>query len=192
MFSKCICHCHCLCICLRCCLFVGQIMSPHHSDHISQKSQVSRIAPKSNCVYHCHCHWQQQADLRIVLISQHLCLIFSLDKYIACLHLKSVMQLFMSKFLTSIKGSDFCKDEAWSSNIVHFSSRPLPISPIDHYCVHLKKIQPPQTQTNINLFPSLTHYLHYLSMFLTGYCVDSLKSNKTIKRRVFPDFLDSV
>ena len=125
-------------------LYLSSLLSFCRPEYVSSSlwshiSKVSRIAPKCNCVYHCHCHWQQQADLRIVLISQHLCLIFSLAKYIACLHLKSVMQLFMSKFLTSIKGSDFCKDEAWSSNIVHFSSRPLPISPIDHYCVHLKK-----------------------------------------------------
>ena len=40
----CICICHCLCHCLSNCLFVGQVMSPHHSDHISQRSQVSDIA----------------------------------------------------------------------------------------------------------------------------------------------------
>ena len=45
-FSKCICLCHCLClcICLCHCLFFGQIMSPHHSDQISQMSNVSRMA----------------------------------------------------------------------------------------------------------------------------------------------------
>ena len=44
--SKCIClsHCLCLCICLCHCLFFGQVMSPHHSDQMSQRSQVSRIA----------------------------------------------------------------------------------------------------------------------------------------------------
>ena len=36
MLSKCICHCHCL--------FVGQVMTPHHSDQMSQRSQVSGIA----------------------------------------------------------------------------------------------------------------------------------------------------
>ena len=46
MISKCICLCHCLClcICLCHCLFFGQIMSPHHSDQMSQRSKVSRIA----------------------------------------------------------------------------------------------------------------------------------------------------
>ena len=46
-FSKCIFLCHCLflCICLCHCLFLGQVMSPHHSDQMSQRSQVSRIAP---------------------------------------------------------------------------------------------------------------------------------------------------
>ena len=46
MFSKCICLCHCLClcICLCHCLFVGQVLSPYHSDQMSQRSQVSRIA----------------------------------------------------------------------------------------------------------------------------------------------------
>ena len=45
-FSKCIClcHCHCLCICLCHCFFLGQVMSPHHSDQMSQRTQVSRIA----------------------------------------------------------------------------------------------------------------------------------------------------
>ena len=32
------------CLCLYHCLFVGQVMTPHHSDQMSQKSQVSRIA----------------------------------------------------------------------------------------------------------------------------------------------------
>ena len=46
MFSKCICLCHCLClcICLCHCLFVGQVMSSHHYDQMSQRSQVSRVA----------------------------------------------------------------------------------------------------------------------------------------------------
>ena len=33
----CICHCVCLC------LFVGQVMSPHHSDQMSHRSQVCRV-----------------------------------------------------------------------------------------------------------------------------------------------------
>ena len=43
--SKCICLCHCLClcICLCHCLFFGPVMSPHHSDQMSQRSQVSMI-----------------------------------------------------------------------------------------------------------------------------------------------------
>ena len=40
----CLCHCLCLCICLCHCLFFGQVMSPHHSDQMSQRSQVSRVA----------------------------------------------------------------------------------------------------------------------------------------------------
>ena len=50
MLSKCICHylchCHCLCVCvcLRCCLFVGQVRFSHHSDQMSQRSEVSKIA----------------------------------------------------------------------------------------------------------------------------------------------------
>ena len=40
----CICLCLCLCYCLSNCLLVGQVMSPHHSDHMSQRSQVSKIA----------------------------------------------------------------------------------------------------------------------------------------------------
>ena len=50
VFSKriclCLCHCLCLCICICLChcLFVGQVMSPHHSDRMSQRSQVSRVA----------------------------------------------------------------------------------------------------------------------------------------------------
>ena len=46
VFSKCICLCHCLClcICLCHCLFFGQFISLHHSNKMSQKSQVSRIA----------------------------------------------------------------------------------------------------------------------------------------------------
>ena len=45
LFSKCICLCNCLClcICLCHCLFFGQVMSPHHSDQMSQRSQVSRV-----------------------------------------------------------------------------------------------------------------------------------------------------
>ena len=45
VLSKCICLCHCLClcICLCHCLFVGQVMSPHYSDQMSQKSQVSLV-----------------------------------------------------------------------------------------------------------------------------------------------------
>ena len=39
-FSKCICLCNCLCHCL----FFGQVMSPHHSDQMSQRSKVSRMA----------------------------------------------------------------------------------------------------------------------------------------------------
>ena len=31
-----------ICICIR--IFVGHVMSPHHSDQLSQWSQVSRIA----------------------------------------------------------------------------------------------------------------------------------------------------
>ena len=42
--SKCICHCHCLCLCLCGCLFVGQVMFSHHSDQMSQRSKVSKIA----------------------------------------------------------------------------------------------------------------------------------------------------
>ena len=60
VFSKCICHCHCLClsICLCHCLFVGQFMSPYHSDQISQRSQVSRdrsLKVLSKCICLCHC-----------------------------------------------------------------------------------------------------------------------------------------
>ena len=36
LFSKCLCLCHCL--------FVGQVKSPHHSDQMSQRSQVSEGA----------------------------------------------------------------------------------------------------------------------------------------------------
>ena len=44
VLSKCICLCHCLClcICLCHCLFVGQVISLHHSDQMSERSQ-SRI-----------------------------------------------------------------------------------------------------------------------------------------------------
>ena len=43
--SKCICLCHCLCLCLCLChcLFYGQVMSPNHSDQMSQRSTVSKI-----------------------------------------------------------------------------------------------------------------------------------------------------
>ena len=42
----CLCHClcHCLCPCHFHCLFVCQAMSPHHSDQMSQRSQVFRVA----------------------------------------------------------------------------------------------------------------------------------------------------
>ena len=45
VFFKCIslCHCHYLCICLCHCIFVDQVMSIHHSEQMSQRSQVSRI-----------------------------------------------------------------------------------------------------------------------------------------------------
>ena len=33
----------CLCNCLCLCLFIGQAMSPHHSDQMSQRSQVSSV-----------------------------------------------------------------------------------------------------------------------------------------------------
>ena len=38
LLSKCHCHCHCLCI------FVGQVLSQHHSDQKSQSLKVSRVA----------------------------------------------------------------------------------------------------------------------------------------------------
>ena len=44
VFSKCICLCYCLCLCLCHCLFLGQVMSHHHSDQTSQRSQNPRIA----------------------------------------------------------------------------------------------------------------------------------------------------
>ena len=44
VFSKCICHCLCHCLCLRRCLFVGQVMFSHHSDQMSQRSKVSKVA----------------------------------------------------------------------------------------------------------------------------------------------------
>ena len=40
----CLCHCLCLCICHCHCLFYGQVMSHHHSDQMSQRSQVPRTA----------------------------------------------------------------------------------------------------------------------------------------------------
>ena len=42
---ECICRCHCLCLCICVChcIFFGQVMSPHHSDQMSQGSQVSRV-----------------------------------------------------------------------------------------------------------------------------------------------------
>ena len=42
VLSKCIRLCHCLCLCH--CLFFGQVMSLHHSDQMSQRPKVSRIA----------------------------------------------------------------------------------------------------------------------------------------------------
>jgi len=42
VFSQYICLCHCLCVCPR--LFSIKVMSPHHSDQISQRSQASRVA----------------------------------------------------------------------------------------------------------------------------------------------------
>ena len=44
VFSKCIYHCLCHCLCLCHCIFFGQVMSLHHSDQMSQRSQVSRVA----------------------------------------------------------------------------------------------------------------------------------------------------
>ena len=44
MLSKCIFLCHCLCLCLCHCLFFGPVMSSHHSDQMSQRSQVSGVA----------------------------------------------------------------------------------------------------------------------------------------------------
>ena len=51
VFSKCISLCHYLCLCLCPCLclclclfFLDQVMSPCHSDQMSQRSQVSRVA----------------------------------------------------------------------------------------------------------------------------------------------------
>ena len=45
---SCLCHglciCICLCHCLSNCLLVGQAMYHNHSDHMSQRSQVSMIA----------------------------------------------------------------------------------------------------------------------------------------------------
>ena len=42
----CLCHCHCYCHChcLCHCLFVGHVMSPRHSHHMSPGSQVSQSA----------------------------------------------------------------------------------------------------------------------------------------------------
>ena len=45
VFSKCICHCLCLCLCI--CLWLcdfGHVLSSHHPEQMSQRSQVSRIA----------------------------------------------------------------------------------------------------------------------------------------------------
>ena len=48
--SKCLCHClclclcHCLCLCICLCHFFGHVMSSHHSDQMSQRSQVSWVA----------------------------------------------------------------------------------------------------------------------------------------------------
>ena len=41
VLSKSICHCLCICHCH--CLFFCQVMSPHHSDQMSQRSQVSGV-----------------------------------------------------------------------------------------------------------------------------------------------------
>ena len=46
---------YCLCICL--CLFFGQVMSPHHSDQMSQRSQVSKIA-----------HWRCSLNVFVFVI----------------------------------------------------------------------------------------------------------------------------
>ena len=37
----CLCICHCICLCH--CIFVGQVMAAHHSDQMSQRSQVSKV-----------------------------------------------------------------------------------------------------------------------------------------------------
>ena len=46
MFLKCLCLClcNCLCICICLCQFFGHVMSSHHSEQMSQRSQVSRMA----------------------------------------------------------------------------------------------------------------------------------------------------
>ena len=45
VFSKCLCQCLCLCHCICLCQFVfGHVMSSHHSEQMSQRSQVSRMA----------------------------------------------------------------------------------------------------------------------------------------------------
>ena len=44
LLSKCICHCLCLWLCLRRCLLVGQVIFSHHSNQMSQRWKVSKIA----------------------------------------------------------------------------------------------------------------------------------------------------
>ena len=47
-FSRCLCYyCYCLCncLCLWQCLFAGQVMSPHHSEQMSEGSKVFQSAP---------------------------------------------------------------------------------------------------------------------------------------------------
>ena len=44
LLSKCICHRHGLCLCLCCCFLLGQVMFCYHSDQMSQRSKVSKIA----------------------------------------------------------------------------------------------------------------------------------------------------
>ena len=45
VFSKCLCLCHVLCLCICLCNFFGHVLSSHNSEQMSQRSQVSRIAP---------------------------------------------------------------------------------------------------------------------------------------------------
>ena len=51
VFSKCVCHCHCCCLCLSHCLFDGQVTFSHHSDQMSQRSQVSCMDLYSDYVW---------------------------------------------------------------------------------------------------------------------------------------------